>query len=302
MSNNKVTRIILAILSAIAGAVFIFSAYAKTMPVDDFTDTIFSRINVSWGIAAFASRFFIGLEAALGLLLLLSIPGRRKWVLWSGLILLLAFSGYLVGLWVMQGNNVDCGCMGNVMPMSPMWSLVKNAVLIIIVCVLLAFKPQSKTKSVTERIIVLIAFLLVVTPFVIYPPRLPLEMLYAKDQPQQPVKNLRKGKHIVCLLSLTCSHCRHAARMIHEINTKDSSIPFYFIFSDRKTDLESLLKDFFQETKTENIPHHVAGEKAFIRLAGKAVPAIYFMNGDEIDRKVDFPDLNDDYINKWLRD
>lgn len=272
------------------------------MPVDDFTDTIFSRINVSWGLAAFTARFFIGLEAALGLLLLLNVSGRKKWVLASSLVLLLAFSGYLVGLWAMQGNNVDCGCMGNVMPMSPMWSLVKNAVLIAIIIILLVAKPQPAGKAAAENLFVLVTVLLIVAPFIIYPSKLPMELLYAKNQPQQPVQNLRKGKHVICLLSLTCSHCRHAAKIIHEINSKDSTIPFYFIFSDRKTDLESLMTDFFEETGTENIPHHVAGEKAFIRLAGKAVPSIYFMDGDKIDRKVDFPDLSEQYIHKWLKE
>lgn len=297
---NKAGKIFLIILSIIAGAVFLFSAYAKTMPVEDFTDTIYGRISVPWSVAAFAARFFIGVEAALGLLLVLNIFGKGKWVLYSSLIMLIAFSAYLTGLWVAQGNDVDCGCMGKVMPMSPMWSLVKNAVLLAIIFALIA-KTPTVTKRGGQAFSIVSALVLVAMPFVIYPAKLPLDLLYAKNQPQQPVQELRTGKHIVCFLSLTCSHCRSAAAIIHDINEKHPDIPFYFVFSDRKTNRDELLADFFKESKTENIPHHFADEKAFMELAGRAVPSIYFMDGEKIDTKAEIPDLTAENINAWLK-
>jgi hypothetical protein len=297
---NKPGKIALIILSIVAGAVFLFSAYAKTMPVEDFTDTIFGRVNVSWNVAAFAARFFIGIEAALGLLLVCNIFGKGKWVLYSGIFLLLAFSAYLVGLWYMQGNDVDCGCMGTVMPMSPMWSLVKNAALLAILFLLLAKTPTVNTKG--KQILSLAAtILLVALPFIVFPPKLNLNALYAKDQPQQPVSELRQGKHVVCFLSLTCSHCRTAAAVIHKIREQHPDIPFYFVFSDRKTQRDELLQEFHEQTETQDVPYHFADEKLFIELAGRAVPSIYMMDGQRILTKFEIPDLKAEHIKSYLK-
>lgn len=41
------------------------------------------------------------------------------------------FTLYLVWLWIKMGNNVNCGCFGNNIWMSPFTSIIKNIVLLL---------------------------------------------------------------------------------------------------------------------------------------------------------------------------
>lgn len=293
-------NILLIVISILVGCLFIFSAYAKSIPVDEFTNTIFNRITISWQMASWAARLFIGLEASIGVLMLFNIFGKHKWVLWLALFLLVIFSGYLVGLWYMQGNDVDCGCMGKVMPMSPMASLIKNVVLILLIGALLRYGRRQDNAPVNlASIIVLI--IIASIPFIIFPNKLPLHTLHESNNHSPARDDLSKGKHLVAFLSLTCPHCRDAAIKMEAIKAKNPDFPIHVIFMDIP-DRPELLKDFMQQTQLNNVPYEFLEEKKFINLAGDYVPSIYLLNGENIEDKIDQRQLNEAFLNEWLSD
>src|SRR5690606_7829090 len=98
-----------------------------------------------------------------------------------------------------------------------------------------------------------------------------------------PIVELRQGKHVLCFMSLTCSHCRDAAKKIHEISEENKEIPFYFIFPKAENDSIQLIayKNFMEDTHDQGIPHTFIDNELFmdfLRSAGEdGVPAIFWM-------------------------
>jgi hypothetical protein len=308
-SKISLAKVLLFILSLALGAFFIFSAYTKTIPIGYFEYTISSQLHVTHRLAAIAARFFIGLEAALGLLMLISVYGRRKWILKICLGLLIVFSLHLLILWITRGNDVNCGCMGNIAPMSPAVSILKNIGLIIGVLILIKF-GRAESGILHDILGAFLILLLITVPFFVFPVKdqltLPLSKLYQLKE-DKPTMELRKGKHVLCLMSLTCRHCRHAAGIIHQMRAKNPALPFYFIFPHADNDSLELLElnDFMHETKDQAIPHSFLEYKSFVKLLRTAgedgVPAIFWMQDSTVVRKISIPELNQKELEQWLK-
>lgn len=302
-------KILLTTLSAALGVFFVFSAYSKTEPVQYFEYIINSQLHLSHAVSAILARFVIGLEAALGLLLLISINGYRRWVPKLSLLLLVLFSLHLIYLWASQGNDVNCGCMGSIAPMSPAVSLLKNAGLIAGMAVLLRWhKPNDG--AVLNIASFPVALIITALPFFLFPMKqqlsLPLSKLYSQDQAEKPTVELRKGKHVLCFMSLTCNHCRDAAGKLQKMKENNPSLPLYIIFPGVQDSTHAdLLEDFMKETGARNIPHHFMEQKDFVdllKLSGNdGVPTIFWMQDTTIIRKVTIPELNQKETEQWLK-
>lgn len=301
---------LLILLSILLGGFFLFSAYSKTEPsLQSFEFTLSSQLHFPKIIAAWAARFFVGLEAAIGLLMLVLIFGKNKWVLKIYLALLVAFSIHLIILWITLGNDVDCGCMGTMMPMSPAASLLKNIGLIIGGVVLFRFYKQPE-KNNLDMVAVFTILALIVAPYFIYPintsNKLLLSELYTEAE-DAPTVDLMKGKHIVSFMSLTCGHCRDAAKKIHDIHEKNATIPFYFIFP--KADNDSIqnlaFADFMSDTKDFNIPYTFIDYKKFVKILNAAgetgVPSIFWISDSVLVRKVNGDQINQKEMESWLK-
>ncbi len=308
--NKK--QIFLFILSALLGAVFIFSAYTKIDPISYFEFTIFSQLPVSQSMAAFMARFFIGLEAGIGLLLMANIFGSKKWVLFSSMLLLIAFTIHLFFLYFTVGNDVNCGCMGNIIKMSPLASVVKNIVMMAVVFILIKFRNNDHKKGYNWLSIIVLA-LLIVIPYFAFPMKnsykqMSLDKMYNEEQPEKPKKELRNGKNIVCFMSLTCGHCIDAAIEISKINKEYPDLPFYFVFPMTVQDPDEItdkLFGFLNETNTANIPFSFVTKETFVDLVHEAgasgTPVILWMNGNTIERKSNHSELEVKEIEMWLK-
>lgn len=308
--KNKIStkKVLLILLSALIGALFIFSAVSKVFPIQYFEYIISSQLQVSQRYAALASRFVIGLEGALGLLLLINIFGYRRWVLKACLTLLLVFCIHLVYLLIAQGNDVNCGCMGSVAPMSPALSLLKNAGLIAGLLVLLKWhKPDDG--MVLNVATFPMALIIIAVPFFIFPVeqqiKMPLSKLYHTTRSEHPVLELRKGKHILCFMSLSCEHCRHAAGIIAGMKKNNPALPFYFALSAGADSTRAeRFADFLKETKANDIPYHFLEKEDFINMikssGSDGVPVILWMQDTTVIRKVNGGELDQKEIETWI--
>lgn len=303
-----IKNIFFTVLSILLGLTFIYSAYTKTLPIQTFEYTLVEFVHMPWWMAAFGSRAMVGLEAGLGVLILLNIYGKNKWILKVALYILLLFSVYLIYLWATAGNNVNCGCFGDVIWMSPSSSLIKNAILIAVALLLIRFAKGLPIKwAQSYGYILLLA--IIVTPLFIYPLpdtkpgflneeayKIDLSALYEPDKPDKPEINLSEGKHIIAFLSLTCPHCRMAAYKMHLMKKDNPSLPIYFVLNGS----ESNLAPFWEETGAESIPHSMLLGKSFIELSGLNLPAIYWVNNGVVEAKSDYITLNQSAIENWV--
>ncbi|MFI5141748.1 MAG: MauE/DoxX family redox-associated membrane protein, partial [Bacteroidia bacterium] len=136
---KKAYRVLFILLSVATGGLFLYSAYTKLFPIQAFEYTIVEIVHIPLIVASIATRFFIGLEAGLGALLVLHLFGKNKWPLKAAFILLIVFTVYLIWLWITAGNDVNCGCFGDAIWMSPSVSLVKNVLLLAIIALLIRY-------------------------------------------------------------------------------------------------------------------------------------------------------------------
>lgn len=297
------------LLTLLAGAVFLYSAYTKLFPIQSFEYTMVEFGHLSWSAAAIMARIIIGIEATLGLLLLTGIYGRRKWVVWAALLLTLGFSGYLVYLWSTAGNKVNCGCFGDAIWMSPSASLVKNGILIL---VLLALLRYGKTRHFRGSALVppVAALASLVMLFTLFPlpdsqpswlktDRYELNMsaLYAPDKPDRPQVDLRQGKHIIAFFTLTCPHCRVAAHKLYVMKQRNPTLPIYMVLAGP----DEYKQAFFEDTKATNIPYSRLRGQAFVDLAGLEYPAIYWVENGWVTAKANYITLSQEAVERWLQ-
>jgi hypothetical protein len=297
--SQKAKSTIGLILLLILSGIFIFSALTKFVAIEPFEWT-FMDMGLPNMLSFFLARFFIGFELLLAFLMLAHIY-LKKITYPITLLFLILMTIYLVIVLITKGNQVDCGCFGDTLPMSPAVSIIKNIALLALTFLLNKIYPVQPYRF--QWIVALVgASAMMIIPFVWVPyaqkPQpINLNPLYS-DLNYQPSVELRKGKHLVAFMSLGCPHCRHAAKIFKDIYAKDSTLPIMMIFTGSATDTS----DFFAETKAHKVPHFVFNNSdAFIKMAGKYVPQIYWINNSIKERTITYVQLNTDLLRNWKK-
>lgn len=312
MVFSMLKKIFLFVLCSILGLVFIVSGISKLYPIEPFEYTFVDIGIFNWQVAPFVARFLIGLEFFIGFLLLFNLY-LHKFAYKSGIIVLLIFSIYLVLLILLSGNKGNCGCFGTYFQMTPLQALIKNFIMLCLFFVLLKFHIGWVITKKIRFILLLIVVTIFSLPFVLNPVQLnyseaylnkpdnysilPLDSLYKSATQGVPPKTLSSNKHILVFLSLKCKYCRIAANKIRIIHERNSKIPFYFVLNGEEYDLKS----FYENTRTENIPHCMLLGRNFIYLAGIELPVIYLINNSVVEHQINYLDLDQKNIEDWLK-
>lgn len=132
--ENNTKKNLSYILRGLIAVLFLVSAVAKLYPSPHFAITTFEMkqllpMGFSEGLAKLLSRTLIGVEFALGFLILQ--PHFLKKVVIPATIALLAVFIIQLGIEVgMNGNEGNCGCFGTLLPMTPIEAIAKNIVAI----------------------------------------------------------------------------------------------------------------------------------------------------------------------------
>jgi len=313
-----VFRFILIIISIATGGMFLYSAWTKVLPIQPFEYTIVEHLHLPWLAASILARLVIGLEAALGGLIVLHLFGKNKLVLKLAFALLLLFSIYLVWLWASAGNEVNCGCFGDYIWMSPSASLIKNAVLLLLTAILIRWHHSLYFKWVSPVTLVLL-LVVVALPLLLYPIsigkpswvkqdrfKLDFAPLYSpiKDDtaalrvpyPDKPSFDLSKGKYIIAFVSPSCEHCRIAARKMSIMKKDNPSLPFFMIIGGIASDLT----EFWEYTNSGNILYMRLHRNPFLEYTGGMFPQIFWINNGWVEAKSNYNTLNQYEIEKWI--
>lgn len=287
------------ILLLALAAVFLFSGISKLVAMEPFTWTFMDLGIGNFKAASVAAHLFIGLELMVGLSLLAHLY-LRSFTYPFTIALLAALSVYLLYVLIANGNQGDCGCFGNWLSMSPLMALVKNIVLIAIVLILRRRHSIPPYKN-QELIAMAAGMISIVLPFVWTPLSsnarpIDLQPLYA--QPVPPATDLRKDRRVVAFMSLTCPHCREAAKKFRDIHREDPTLPVFLVLNG----LPEQEEDFFKETGTRDVPHILfKGKDEFRKMAGPYVPSIYYLDNSVIKREISYPELSVLSIRQWTK-
>lgn len=306
----KLTAIL---FSTLLGLVFLYSAYTKLHPVIETFEFSFVELGIgNWYTAPIEARFMIGLELFIGLLLITNYK-LRTFSLPLAAGVLLFFIVYLLIQILVSGNEGNCGCFGEHLKMTPLQAILKNVVMLLLM-VPVYFIQNNWQFKYNALFLSFLGVSTIAVPFVINPVDytyssnnlqekvnypLELELLY---QPEDTVKveipqvELRKGKHVLAFLSLTCSHCRIAAKKFRLIKRNNPNLSIYFVLNGGK----EKLPDFLKDTKSENIPYSFCLGKTFVHLASAQLPRIYYLDNSVVVKKVDYYELSQTDLENWM--
>ena len=144
-------------LRIIVSALFILSALAKLskghlldspyFAISTFEVKQLYTIGFSEGFAPYFSRTLIGIELALGLLLLQN-NWLRKFLIPVTITMLAVFIGHLTYVTFLSGGNSgNCGCFGELLPMTPIEAIIKNIVAIGLLVYLYKLLPSTSNNG-----------------------------------------------------------------------------------------------------------------------------------------------------------
>lgn len=297
-------------LCGLMGLVFLYSGYTKLQPVEPFEYT-FVDLGFGWRMAPLVARFMIGLEFLIGFLLIFSLFIRRFTIPLT-VITLLVFCVYLVIMLLKNGNNGNCGCFGTALVMTPRQALLKNGLMLVACACIYWFYEGFRYGRAGRWLMGLTVASAFVLPYILNPldynyseaylnrPEenftLELDSLYRNATIHTPPPSLSKGKHIVAFMSLTCPHCRIAAKKMRLIKERNPAIPLYFVLNGDSANF----RPFFEDTKSDHIPYCQLNGRSFVYLAGLSMPRIYMVHNSVVEHDVNYIDLDQAEIEKWL--
>lgn len=310
---NRVIKILSILASIALGLIFLYSAYSKLFPVIEPFEFSFVETGMgNWYLAPIEARLLIGLEGFLGLLLLLNYR-LKSFTLPLTALVLLFFTLYLIIQIAVSGNQGNCGCFGEHLRMTPLQAIVKNLLMLLIGFGLYLFH-SGWSLSRNRLFLSLLSAACLSSPFILNPVDysyssnnlqekvnypLELDLLYHPEDTSKvevPAVELRKGKQVLAFLSLSCPHCRIAAKKFRLIKRNNPAIPIYFVLNGSK----EKYAEFLAETQANNIPSSFCLGKTFVQLASAQLPRIYFLDNSVVVKKVDYLELNQYELEGWI--
>lgn len=276
---------------------FAFSAVAKARSLADFEMYIYNFQILPFNLCAILSRAIIGVELMLSLALLLPLKVRKFQVAEDlSLALIGAFSLFLLAL-VINGDESNCHCMGNVFDLNPLESLIKN---IIVVILLLLGRKYAWHKEFSPKIIVIITALqIVITQFVTFIVKPADFMKIYKDQKvrsevlhdylslNSPSSFVKDGHRMIAVYTTECPTCKRAAKKLAAMiqkNPIDSTKFLKMIKINESVEKEEAMADldtFLINTNTSAYNVLIVSGDTLSKISPKA-PTFIFMDGDSV--------------------
>jgi len=222
--RSKPARVAAVALRMALGAFFIVSAVGKLLSIDEFEIYLFSYDVLSLRASMFMARVVIVCEALVGIGLIANVWNRFVNV--CSLLMMAGFTVFLC-LSALAGRTDSCHCMGSMIEMNPQQSIVKNAVLIVLLLVAARAKPWSWKPRWYVWLPVVLAPTIGV--FVLSAPDSwlfgPAEELYNREELEHAMApegelhpvGLEEGRHVVAFLSPGCAFCQMADEKLTHI-------------------------------------------------------------------------------------
>tara|TARA_B110000438_G_C15691665_1_gene597050 strand:- start:96 stop:1031 length:936 start_codon:yes stop_codon:yes gene_type:complete len=273
------------IIRVLVSALFLLSAFAKLYPTPMFGITkVFEQgqlipMGFPEDLVPYLSRFILAIELLIAFAILQK-NYLKKLIIPSSIGLLVLFSLHLTYS-IFLGDTENCGCFGDLIPMSPLQALIKNLITIVVLGYLYKNTADDKENSCSKLSIQFLSVLLVMFAFLPVSSQTKSEgSSFVSFVEDENFKNSEDYK-ILCYFDAGCEHCQHAARSLDSLsNLSDNFPPVHIVFSD---------------TEQENIPN-------FFEYVGNQYPyqVMPFANydTDEVDSymEITFPDYDNPIV------
>lgn len=269
-------KIVSKILQLLLGITFLFSAYTKAVGPGFFEITLMDQgIAPDRIIASYLARFFIGLEFALGFLMLL--PFYVKRLMQFTFFLLGGFTLHLIYLWSI-GDTDNCGCFGEMISMTPEQSIIKNMIMLAIAFIVFR---SAQTKKIKIIIPIVFSAATIISMWIILPipnhKEFPFES-FTHFETRGRV-DLSSGENLVAIFNLDCEHCQQAATELGELKRNQENFPELYVlyFQEGSTTVED-----FESITQSSFPYDLIEVNTFFDLIGDSPPRVYHLKDGKV--------------------
>ncbi len=281
------------IFRLLLSALFLLSAVAKLYPSPMYGITkIFEEgqlipMGFSEGLAPYVSRFIIAIEFFIAFTILQS-NYLKKVILPLSITMIVVFSLHL-SYSIFLGDSENCGCFGELIPMSPLEALIKNIITIGFLAYLYKNIKLNEKNSYSKLSIQFLSILLLMFAF------LPIQTTGKNKQVSSFSEyvvsdmDMNEGKKILCFFDAGCEHCMDAAKSLTDLSDSILNFPkIHIIFSDSE---EGKIPEFFtysgREYSHQVLPFYNDDDEinSYLEILGYEYenPAvIYLDNGNQI--------------------
>ena len=263
-------------LQLLLAITFLFSAYTKAVGPGFFEITLMDQgIAPNRLIASYLARFFIGLEFALGFLMLL--PFYIKQFMQFTFFLLGGFTLHLIYLWSI-GDTDNCGCFGEMISMTPEQSIIKN---IIMLSIAIAVFKTAETKKIKKTIPVVFSAVTIISMWIILPipnhNEFPFDS-FTRFETRGRV-DLSSGEKLVAIFNLDCEHCQETAIELGKLKRSVENFPEFYVlyFQEGSTSVED-----FESITQSSFPYDLIEVNTFFDLIGDSPPRVYNLKDGKV--------------------
>lgn len=303
----KLSGLILSLIARILlGAIFVLSSVAKLSSMESFELYVFSFSLASFDVSSIIARCVVIAEFLIGVFLLLRIFVRPVNLI--ALAFLAAFSIFL--LWrIILGDKESCHCMGDLLDMSPFYSLIKNLFL----AGLLALGWNIKSgRLFHHKIFVSITTAVVsLAVFMISPPDLYFrDSSVSEDFSEEAFLTVAdsldvlSGRQMVCFYSATCEHCRHCASKVAGI-IRRHELPLdsiLVVFMQTHEDQDSAVSLFYEEYGDGLVLEYMSLHPLkFLPLTNGAMPIVTLLDDGKLVKEYDYISIDEKQIASFLK-
>jgi thiol-disulfide isomerase/thioredoxin len=224
--NNTSKRQLIWGIRIIVSALFILSAVAKLYPsplmgIQGFESKYLGALGIDAGLAKITSRLLIGFEFSIAILLLLPYY-LKKIIIPSTITLLGIFSVHLL-VQVIHGGSSNCGCFGELIPMTPLQALIKNILTIGLLTLPLTYLKDSFNDKENLHPVFYTGLIMSLMMFLLLPQGSSIsgkkmkkgETVYSKY-----FDDIGSGNQILCFFAPTCEHCMSTGKQLSELKEK----------------------------------------------------------------------------------
>ena len=232
---------------------FLLSAIAKLYPTPLYGITkVFEEgqlipMGFSEDFAPFLSRLIIAFEFFIAFAIL-QTHYIKKLIIPSTILLLIIFNVDLA-LDIFVGNDENCGCFGQLIPMTPTEAFIKN---IFTILLLIFIYRNVNDKKESSFLLLLNGYLIIsVLMFSLLPiaTNSSSKQISSYSSYVDEAFNINEGKKILCFFDAGCEHCMDAAKSLTEIASNSTEFPdVHIVFSDTE---EGKIPDFIKYSGKE---------------------------------------------------
>ena len=294
------------VVRILLGIFFLVSAIAKLVDIDRFEVYIFSYNILSLNLSFLVARLVIIFEIIVGIGLIANVYNRL--IDTCTLIMLIGFT-LLMGYASLIGRNDSCQCMGSLLEINPTHSILKNAILIL----LLLFATGARPWSWHPRWFIWLPLVLapIVTVFIVSAPDNwlfgPSDEIYNSEelstsiQPTGTLYDLRldQGKHVVAFLTPGCQFCRMADNKLDHIcrrNQLDSTAFTYLCPT-----ADSTVVPLTLDTTTFSRPCHLIPSLNYALITYGQRPMVFLMDEGRVTATCHYRNIDERRIVEFLR-